>query len=154
MSNKTISRRTFLKTGCITVAAAGLTLCGAGLVIPTPDPTAIKTPSFNYGGENMDKQILVAYASGLGSTIDVADVIGKALSASGISVDIKPIQENLKIDGYQAVIIGSAVRYAEWLPEAVSFVHIHQDHLNSLPVALFCVHITNQGNDKKSRGTV
>jgi menaquinone-dependent protoporphyrinogen oxidase len=69
-------------------------------------------------------------------------------------VQVKPIAENLRIDGgagYRAVLIGSAVQYGTWLPEAVEFVRANQAALKQVPVALFSVHIRNQGDDGASR---
>lgn len=149
MSAKPISRRRFLKTGCITVAAAGLTVCGVSAVAPDPPP--IDLSSFTYGEKTMNKRVLVAYASATGSTVDVAAEIGKTLGAGGISVDVKPIKENPQVAGYQAVLIGSAVQNGNWLPEAVAFVKDHQRELNGVPVALFCVQIQNLGEDATSR---
>ena len=76
--------------------------------------------------------------------------IGETLSSNGLSVDVKPIQENPQIKDYQAVLLGSAVRHGNWLPEAVDFVKANQGALNNLPLALFTVHITNLGNDPAS----
>jgi menaquinone-dependent protoporphyrinogen IX oxidase len=49
------------------------------------------------------------------------------------------------------VLIGSAVQYGTWLPEAVDFVKTQQATLARLAVALFCVHIQNGGDDENSR---
>ena len=54
------------------------------------------------------------------------------------------------LHGYVAAVIGSAVQYGRWLPEAIAFVQAHQEALNQVPVALFCVHIQNLGNDENS----
>jgi len=151
MSAKTISRRTFLKAGCLTTAAAGLSVCGLGLATPIPEPNTVEFPSLAYGDKNMSYRILVAYASKLGSTGEIAAEIGQTLSANGLSVDVRPVQENLSLDGYQAILLGSAVRYGNWLPEAVAFVQANQEALNRVPVALFTVHITNLGDDEQSR---
>jgi menaquinone-dependent protoporphyrinogen oxidase len=151
MSAKTISRRTFLKAGCLTTAAAGLSVCGLGLATPIPEPNTVEFPSLAYGDKNMSYRILVAYASKLGSTGEIAAEIGQTLSANGLSVDVWPVQENLSLDGYQAILLGSAVRYGNWLPEAVAFVQANQEALNRVPVALFTVHITNLGDDEQSR---
>ena len=99
----------------------------------------------------MDQRVLVAYASAMGSTVDVAAEIGKTLAARGLSVDVRPIQSQPQLDGYQAVLIGSAVQSGQWLPEALDFVKQNQQALNCLPVALFCVHIRNLGDDEASR---
>jgi menaquinone-dependent protoporphyrinogen oxidase len=99
----------------------------------------------------VNNRVLVAYATYAGSTVDVAAAIGKTLGTRGFSVDVKPIQERPQVDGYKAVLIGSAVHYGNWLPEAVDFVKTNQLAFNGVPVALFTVHITNLGNDEKSR---
>ncbi len=155
MSVHSISRRRFLKMGCLTAAAAGLTVCGVGLAIP--DQAPVDQPSFTVGEKTMNNRVLVAYASHFGSTAEVAAAIGKTLAARGLAVDVKPIRENLQMagdlrsGGYQTVVIGSAVEYGKWLPEAVDFVKTNQQALNRVPVALFSVHIQNLADDEKSR---
>lgn len=99
----------------------------------------------------MSHRILIAFASALGSTAEVASCIGETLVERGFSVDIRPVAESPRADGYQAVIIGSAVRYGAWLPEAVDFVKANWSTLNRIPVAVFCVHIQNLENDERSR---
>ncbi len=98
----------------------------------------------------MKKRVLVAYASALGSTVDVAATIGETFGANGVLVDVKPIKENPQVDGYQAVVLGSAIQGAKWLPEAVDFVKANQLALSCVPVALFCVHFPIMGSDKMS----
>jgi menaquinone-dependent protoporphyrinogen oxidase len=149
ISPRPISRRQFLKTGCITTAAVGLTICGVGLAAPNPPPVDLS--AFTYVEKTMKNQVLVAYASATGSTVDVAAAIGETLGANGVSVDVKPIKDSLHVDGYQAVLIGSAVQNGRWLSEAIEFVQANQQALNRVPVALFCVHIQNLGNDESSR---
>ena len=144
-----ISRRGFLKLSCLTAAAAGSAVCGVTLAAPALPP--IELQSITNEGVNMKKRVLVTYATYAGSTIDVAVAISEKLTAQGLSVDVKPVNENPQIDNYRAVLIGSAVQHANWLPEAVDFVTAQQDALNRLPVALFCVHIQNQGDDDSSR---
>jgi menaquinone-dependent protoporphyrinogen oxidase len=143
-----ISRRRFLRLGCLTAAAAWLTVCGVSAV--APDPAPVDLQSFTYEGNTMDKRILVAYASATGSTVDVAAEIGKTLGTGGVHVDVRPIEEEL-VDGYRAVLIGSAVQHGQWLPKAVDFVQAHRSTLEHVPVALFCVHIRNLENDERSR---
>ena len=99
----------------------------------------------------MNKRILIAYATCTGSTVEVASTIGETFGKNGVSVEVKPIQDVTQIEDYQAVLIGSAVQYGNWLPEAVEFIHTNQQFLNQLPVALFCVHIRNTANDPESR---
>jgi menaquinone-dependent protoporphyrinogen oxidase len=99
----------------------------------------------------MNNRVLIAYATYAGSTVEVAAAIGETLGTQGFSVDVKPIQDQPSIDHYQAVLIGSAVHRGHWLPEAIDFVKANQPVLSHAPLALFCVHIQNTGNDAASR---
>ncbi len=148
-----ISRRGFLKAAGILLGASAAACSGLGYVA-TREPQALETetPQFAYGeAATMNRRILVAYATRTGSTVGVASAIGETLGASGFDVDVKPVKENPGMDGYQAVVIGSAVNGAQWLPEAVQFVKNNQSALNRVPVALFSVHIMNLAADEKSR---
>lgn len=99
----------------------------------------------------MNERILIAYATRTGSTVGVAEAIGKTLNERGYAVDIKPIQDNPDLGAYQKVILGTAVNGAKWLPEAVEYVKNHQEALKQVPVALFCVHIMNTGDSESSK---
>lgn len=151
MTTQTVSRRQFLKVGCLGVSAVGVAACGIGLAAPAPDGTPVELPSFNYGEEIMDKRILLAYASATGTTVGVAQAIAQTLSGRGFGVDLRPIKEDPQVDGYQAVLVGSAVQFGNWLPEAIEYVKNHQEALERVPLGLFCVHIRNTANDAQSR---
>jgi menaquinone-dependent protoporphyrinogen oxidase len=99
----------------------------------------------------MNSSILVAYATRTGSTVGVAAAIAETLAGKGARVDVRPVNEKPNLEGYSAVVLGSAVNGARWLPEAVQFVKDHQAALSQVPVVLFCVHIMNLGDDEKSR---
>jgi menaquinone-dependent protoporphyrinogen oxidase len=99
----------------------------------------------------MEKRILVAYASKYGSTEEVANAIGESVAGQGAQVDVKVISEIGGLGGYDAVILGSAVRFGVWLKEAVDFVKTHQDELSGLPVGIFSVYILNRGNSEEDR---
>ncbi len=99
----------------------------------------------------MTKRVLVTYATRAGSTVGVADAIGAELKRRGLDVDIQPVTANQTVDAYEAVILGSAIRMANWLPEMVEFIKTNQSALRSRPVALFTVHILNTGADETSR---
>ena len=99
----------------------------------------------------MSNKILVAYATKCGSTIEVARAIGDTIARNGATVDVKPIKEITDINEYDAFIVGSAIRMAQWLPEAKDFVKSHQIHLNEKSTAIFSVHILNQGDNPDDR---
>ena len=149
------SRRRFLKLGCLGAAAAGVTVCGgAGLAIAlTPDPPPVELLTYTFGEGNM-KKVLIAYASRTGTTVEVAEAIGKTLGERGFAVDVVPVKEKPSVAGYQTVLIGSAVQGAKPLPEAVAFTKANQAALQKIPVALFLVHFFFRGEramDVKTR---
>lgn len=145
-----ITRRDFLKT-------AGYSLIGATLVCSGLGYAATRTiemeePRFTYRmEESMNNKILIAYATRAGSTAEIAAEVGRNLNENGFAVDVSPIKENPKLEGYQAVILGSAIRMGNWLPEAIQYIEANQTRLRSLPAALFTVHMLNTGADEESR---
>ena len=90
----------------------------------------------------MNNKILVTYASRAGSTMEVAQAIGKTLGEERAQVDVIPMQDVKDLSPYRAVIVGSAIRKSKWLPEAIQFVRAHQETLRHKPLAMFTVCIT------------
>lgn len=86
-------------------------------------------------------RVLVTYASRAGSTGEVAQVVSERLCVQGFDVQVRPIGEVDSLEGYQAVVLGSAVRYSSWLPEMLAFMELHQAELARLPTALFTLHM-------------
>jgi menaquinone-dependent protoporphyrinogen oxidase len=90
----------------------------------------------------MSNKILVTYASRAGSTAGVAEAIGKTLAENGAQVDVIPMQDVKDLSQYRAVVAGSAIHGAKWLPEAMQFIQTHQTELSRKPFAAFMVCIT------------
>ena len=100
-------------------------------------------------------KILVAYATKAGSTAEVAAEIGRVVeSKSGCKVDVHPVGKLKEVGGYDAAIIGSAIRAGKWLPEATKFVEKHRDALSQVPVAFFTVCLTLSEDTEENRRTV
>lgn len=99
----------------------------------------------------MTDLILVTYATRFGSTEEVAEAIAQTLREGGHMVDCWSMAEVRSLEGYTAVVLGSAVNYGKWIPVAAEFVREHQDALGDVPVALFTVHIQNIADDAASR---
>jgi menaquinone-dependent protoporphyrinogen oxidase len=152
MSAKKISRRDFLKIGCLSTAALGLTICG--MTALAPDPPPIDLSSFTFGEKRMDNRILIAYATFAGSTKEVAVEIGKTLGARGFSVDVIPVLENPKVSDYQFVLIGSAVYQSSWRSEAIEFIKTNQIALNRVSVAFFSVCLSGLADDEAKRSII
>ena len=90
----------------------------------------------------MDGRILVTYASRNGATAGVAEAIGKTLAEGGAQVDVLPMQEVVDLSPYRAVVAGSAIQAAQWLPEAMQFMQAHRAELTRKPFAAFLVCMT------------
>lgn len=99
----------------------------------------------------MTQKTLVAYATRAGSTAEIAAAIGQTLAERGFTVEVKPVKKVSSLQDYQSVILGSAIRMGSWLPEMMDFIKKNQPALNSLPAALFTVHMLNAGDDEASR---
>ncbi len=90
----------------------------------------------------MNDKILVTYASRNGSTAGVAEAIGKTLAEGGAQVDVLPMQAVNDLLPYRAVVAGSAIQAAHWLPEAMQFIQNNQAALARKPFAAFLVCMT------------
>ncbi|HOU15062.1 MAG TPA: flavodoxin domain-containing protein [Anaerolineae bacterium] len=144
------SRRDFLKVTGLAVGGAALTCSGLGYAA-TRSPK-IYTLDLVYGKEHsMQNAVLVTHATRAGSTAEIAAVIGETLAERGFHVDVKSIKSQPSLDGYTAVILGSAIRMGNWLPEMVKFIQANQAALAAMPTALFTVHMLNTGEDADSR---
>lgn len=83
--------------------------------------------------------VLIAYAGWLGSTKEIADDIGRTLVAQEGTVDVRPAQQVASLQGYDAVVLGAAVRYGKLHPDMTAFVERQRAELAQLPAACFVV---------------
>lgn len=74
-------------------------------------------------------RVLVTFASKMGSTQEIAEAIGARLAEHGYLTDVRPVETVDSIDGYDAVLLGSAVYAGRWRPEATRFVRRHVEAL-------------------------
>ena len=100
----------------------------------------------------MDQRVLVCYATGAGSTAEVAAAIGEELhadNADNVVVDVSPCAEVTSLESYSAVVVGSSVRLGRWLPDAVDFLDRFGDALAERPVAYFmtCLMVAESSED-------
>lgn len=145
-----MTRREFVRAGATVVVGVAV-MANTGCTAPErSETTAAETPSRTYeGGTEMSGRVLVGYATRTGSTIGVAEKIGEVFGKRGFNVDVRPLRERPEVDGYDAVVLGSAVNGGAWLPEAVDFVATNRAKLSEIPTCVFCVHSMNGGADEK-----
>jgi menaquinone-dependent protoporphyrinogen oxidase len=82
-------------------------------------------------------KVLVACASKMGSTAEIADALAERLTAAGLDVDRRAVDGIRDVDAYQAVVLGSAVYLGRWRHEAVAFLRRFARDLARRPVWLF-----------------
>jgi len=81
--------------------------------------------------------VLVAVASRHGSTLEIAEQIGDVLRGAGLGCDVRLAGEVTSLEGYDAVVVGSAVYTGRWLADARELVDSHVAELAERPVWLF-----------------
>ena len=143
------TRRDFLRAGGSVLL---FTCAGFGGGASGCASTGIATENRHYAGDpSMAKSALVIYGTRAGSTAEVADFVGKTLSESGWSVDVKDVKTVQEVEGYQAVIIGSGIRAGRVYSEVKDFVKNHQTGLQKMPVAYFvvCMAMRNDTPEKR-----
>lgn len=95
---------------------------------------------------------LIAYASRYGSTREIAEVLGRELRGAGLAVDVRPAGEVARIEGYRAVVLGSALYSGGWLEDARELLESFQDDLAARPVWLFSSGPTVPGDPAEALG--
>ena len=81
--------------------------------------------------------VLIIYASRLGSTRGIAERIATRLKADGLAAAAAPVESVTDLRAYDAFIIGSAVYAGHWLIPAGHFIEDNQAVLAAHPVWLF-----------------
>jgi menaquinone-dependent protoporphyrinogen oxidase len=97
--------------------------------------------------------ILVTYATWTGATHQVADAIAGVLRENGATADVKDAGEVKRLDGYDAVVMGTSAHIGKVPGDAVSFAKKHAKALAALPVAQFIVCLTMSDPKPENRTT-
>jgi menaquinone-dependent protoporphyrinogen oxidase len=147
------SRRGFLRKGCLTAAAVGVTVCGGGALAATYQPK-IDFPTTTFREKTMNNRILIAYASKAGSTAEIAMKIGETLTKANQPVDVMPVAKVTDLSPYSSVILGSAIRMGQVLPDAMKFIQSNQAALAQKTFSTFIVCMTLNDDTEANRKTV
>jgi len=81
--------------------------------------------------------ILVAYSSKRGSTAEIAETVAATLRREGLGVCLERCEDVRSLEGYDAVVLGSAVYMKRWRPEARRFLRRQADSLAERPLWIF-----------------
>jgi menaquinone-dependent protoporphyrinogen IX oxidase len=102
-----------------------------------PD-ASVATVEESCGEENINgKKVLIAYDSKHGSTSLVTRQIAGVLCDCGYQVDISLARTVEDLSPYDAVVVGSPIYWAKFLPGTQKFLKHHEQTLAGMPVALF-----------------
>ncbi|MBS1870216.1 MAG: flavodoxin [Actinobacteria bacterium] len=82
-------------------------------------------------------KVLVAYGSKRGATAEIAEAIAAVLREPGHTVDCAEAGTVGALDGYDAVVLGSAVYMRRWRGDARHFLRKHRHALEELPLWIF-----------------
>lgn len=81
--------------------------------------------------------VLVVFATKMGSTQEIANAIAEELRAAGLSVDVYPAADAPGPAGYRAAILGSPLYLRRWCRDALRYLRLHIMDLRRVPVWLF-----------------
>lgn len=87
----------------------------------------------------MNDAILIAYAARDDLMVKVAEALAYEIGQYCGLVDVAPVQRVRDVRPYRAVILGSVVRHARWLPEAIAFLSAQRSILRFRLVGCFQV---------------
>ena len=82
-------------------------------------------------------RVLVTAASRHESTLEIAAAMAAGLIDRSVGAVVIPAENVITLDGFDAVVLGSAVYMGRWLGEARHLAQIHTSALCMMPVWLF-----------------
>ena len=82
-------------------------------------------------------RVPVTAATRYGATAEIAAAIAEVLGEHGLEATVLPPEQVEGVDGYDAVVVGSAVYAGQWLKPARELVERHAGALAGRPVWLF-----------------
>ena len=97
--------------------------------------------------------VLIVVGTKAGSTRETADSIAKALINNGCSVDICTPTEPINLKKYQGVIIGSAIRMGQVLPDIKKFAQNNSAELSKIPTSIYILCTTLKHDTPENRAT-
>lgn len=125
----------FLRTGLICSMLFGIALISFSFPVVSGATVEESCGESNMGG----KTVLIAYDSKHGSTAVVVRQIADVLCNCGYRVDISRARTVDDLSSYEAVVVGSPIYWAKFLPGTQIFLKQHEQTLATMPVAVFAL---------------
>jgi menaquinone-dependent protoporphyrinogen oxidase len=85
----------------------------------------------------MSVLVVVTAASRHHATSEIAEAIAAGFVQRGVDAEARPLEQITSLDGFDAVVLGSAIYMGRWLRAAREFVSEHEAELSAMPVWLF-----------------
>ena len=117
-------------------------------------PVTMRSNQLRKGGGTMKNHILVAYASGSGSTKEVAENVADVLADLGARTTVLNVTEVENLEPYEGIVVGSSIRAGRWLAEAAKFVADFRAELREKKVAYFTMCLTMLNDEVEGRKRV
>lgn len=83
------------------------------------------------------EEILVAYATKMGSTREIAEAIAERIRSAAHEVTVQEAALVQSVAPYKAIVVGSALYAGRWHREAVKLLKRNEELLSRRPVWLF-----------------
>jgi menaquinone-dependent protoporphyrinogen oxidase len=96
--------------------------------------------------------VLVAFASKHHSTAEIAEAVAEELRANGHAVDCVDAGGAAAADGYDAVVLGSAVYIGRWRREARQYLKHNSEALSHIPFWIFSSGPVGEQSDEDAGG--
>lgn len=90
--------------------------------------------------------VLVTYDSKKHATTEIAEFIGKTLKNAGLEVKVIHVDLAANLNEFDAVLVGSAVYYGQWMKAAANFLKENAATLAKKDVWLFSSGPTGEGD--------
>ena len=94
--------------------------------------------------------VLVVYGTKSGCTAGVAEKIGETLAAVGVTAEVVPAEDAPEPSAYDAVIVGSGIRVAQWHGAVKAWFLGNAAALSARPTAMFTCCLTMANEPEKA----
>lgn len=96
-------------------------------------------------------KVLVVYATKCGTCGEIAEEVAKVMREAGAEVDVARAAKAPKLEAYDAVVLGTAIRMFKPLGEMRRFVGARRAKLAAVPTAVFSVGLAPKAETAEER---